>query len=92
MDFAILADHRVKLKESEKKDKYQWNIKVTFLPIMIVAIVTKGLIKGQEDLEIKERAETIQTTALFRSAGILRRIQETWGDLQSLRLQWKTIR
>ena len=23
VDFAVLADHRVKLKESEKRDKYQ---------------------------------------------------------------------
>ena len=30
MDFAVLADHRVKLKESEKKDKYldlTWELK-----------------------------------------------------------------
>ena len=32
----------------------------------------------------------IQTTALLRSARILRRVLETWGDL-SLKLQWKTI-
>ena len=35
--------------------------------------------------------ETIQTTALLRTARILRRIMETWGDLLSLKLQWKTI-
>ena len=43
--------------------------------------VTKGLIKGLEDLEIRGRVETIQTTALLRSARILRRVLETWGDL-----------
>ena len=58
--FAVPADHRVKLKESEKNDKYLdltralkklWNMKVTFLPIIIGAlgIVTKGLIKGLAD-------------------------------------------
>ena len=37
------------------------------------------------------RLETIQTTALLRSARILKRVLETRGDLLSLRLQWKTI-
>ena len=64
MDFAVRADHRVKLKESEKKDKYidltrelkkMWNMKATFILIIIGAlgIDTKGLIKEREDLEIK---------------------------------------
>ena len=42
------------------------------------------------DLEIRERMETIQTTALLRFTRILR-ILETLEDLHSLRLQWKTI-
>ena len=39
-------------------------MKVTFIPIIIKALdtVTKGLIKGLEDLEITERVEIIQTT------------------------------
>ena len=46
MDFAVSADHRIKLKECEKKDKYldlarqlkkQWNMKVTIIPIVIDA-------------------------------------------------------
>ena len=43
------------------------------VPIIIDALgtVTKELSKGLEDLEIKERVETIQTTALLRSARIL---------------------
>ena len=79
MDFAILADHRIKLKESEKKDKYLnftrelktlWNMKMVVKRIVISALstVTKGLVKGLEDLEIRGRVETIQTTALLRSA------------------------
>ena len=39
--------------------------------------VTKGLLKALEDLEYGGRVETIQTTALFRTARILRRLQET---------------
>ena len=68
-------------------------MKVTIIPILIGAFgtVTKGLLKGLEDLEVGSRVETIQTTALLRTARILRRPLETWGDLLSLRLQWKTI-
>ena len=51
--------------EREKKDKYLdlarelkklWNMKVTFIPIIIGALVrvTKGLIKGLKDLEIRD--------------------------------------
>ena len=90
------------LKECEKKDKYLdlarelkklWSMKVTIIPIVIGAFgtVTKGLLKRLEDLEVGGRVETIQTTALLRTARILRRALETWGDLLSLRLQRKTI-
>ena len=52
--FAVPADHRIKLKECEKKDKYLdlvrelkklWNMKVTIVPIVIGAFgtITKGL-------------------------------------------------
>ena len=102
VDFAVPADHRIKLKECEKKDKYLdlarelkklWNMQVTVTPIVIGAFgtVTKGLQKGLEDLEVGGRMETIQTTALLRTARILRRVQETWRDLLSHRLRWKTI-
>ena len=66
---------------------------VTTVPIVIGALgtVTKGLLKGLEDLEVGEQVETIQTTALMRMARILRRVLETWVDLLSLKLQWKTI-
>ena len=69
------------------------NMKVTIIPIVIGAFdtLTKGLLKGLEDLEFGGQVETIQTTALLKTARILRRVQETWGDLLSLNLQWKTI-
>ena len=38
---------------------------------------TKGLLKGLEDLEVGGRVETIQTTALLKTARILRRVLET---------------
>ena len=39
--------------------------------------ITKGIIKGPEDLEVDGRVETIQTTELLRTARILRRVLET---------------
>ena len=88
VDFAVPADHRIKLKECEKRDKYLdlarelkklWNMKGTIIPIVIGAFgtVSKGLLKGLEDLEIGSRVETIQTTALLKTARILRRVLET---------------
>ena len=67
-------------------------MQVTIIPIVIGAFgtVTKGLLKGLEDLEVGGRVKTIQTITLLRTARILR-VLETWGDLLSLRLQWKTI-
>ena len=52
---------------------------VTIIPIVIGAFgtVTKGLLKGLEDLEVGGRVETIQTTALLKMARILRRFLET---------------
>ena len=54
-------------------------MKVTIVPIVTVALgtVTKGLLKGLENLEIGGRVETIQTTALLRTTIILRRVLET---------------
>ena len=60
VDFAVPADHRINLKESEKKDKYLnfarefkklWNMKVTIVPIVIgvLSTIIKGLLKGLED-------------------------------------------
>ena len=88
VDFAVSAIHKVTLKESEKKDKNLGlvrelkklrNMKMTFLPIVIGALgtVTEGLVKGLEDLEIRGRVETIQITALLRSARIQTRVLET---------------
>ena len=54
-------------------------MKVTVIPIVIGALgrVTKRLVLGLEDLEIRERVETIQRVVLLRSAKIQRRILET---------------
>ena len=54
-------------------------MQVTIIPIVIGAFgtVSKGLLKGLEDLEVDRRVETIQTTALLRTARILRRVLKT---------------
>ena len=54
-------------------------MKVTIVPIVICAFgtVTKGLLKGLEDLEVSGRVETIQMTVLLKTARILRRVLET---------------
>ena len=87
VDFAGPADNKIKLKECEKKDMYLdlarelkklWNMQVTIIPIVIDAFgaVTKGLLKGLENLEVEGRVETIQTTTFLRTATILRRVLE----------------
>ena len=76
------------MKECERKDKYLhlvrelkklWNMKVTIVPIVIGALgtITKGLLKGLEDMEVGGQVETIQMTALQRTARILRWVLET---------------
>ena len=88
MDFAVLADHRVKLKENEKKDNYLklarelkklGNIRVIFISIVTGALgrVIEGFSKGLADLEIGGRVESIQTTTLLRSTRILRKLLST---------------
>ena len=52
-------------------------VKVISIIIGVLNTVAKGLVLGLEDLEIRERVETIQTTALLRSVRILRRVLET---------------
>ena len=51
MDLAVPADHKIKLKESEKKNNYldltrelkkMWNMKVTIITIVIGALGTVG--------------------------------------------------
>ena len=90
MGFFVPADHRVKSKGSEKKDKYLGfaigleklrNMKVMVIPILIGALgtFTKRLVQGLVDLEIRGRIETIQT--------IGQNTEKSPGDLLSLKLQ-----
>ena len=87
----VPADYRVKLKESEKRDTSKlldlarelknklWNIKEIVISIVNEAllIITKRLVVGLEDLDIRGRVEIIQSAVLLRLARILRRVLET---------------
>ena len=66
VDLTVPADHKVKLKETKKRDKYLdlakelkklSNRKATVTPILIgmLGTVTKGLVQEQEDLKIRGR-------------------------------------
>ena len=66
-------------------------MKVTIIPIVIGAFstVTKRLSKGLEDLDVGDRGETIQTTALLnrqnteKSPGDLRRLAVTQSPVKN---------
>ena len=105
------VDFYHRIKKREKKDKYLafarelkklGYMRVMFIPNVIgtLGIVIKGLVKELEDLEIRGRVGAIQSTTLLRSARILRRVLETWGDMLSfrpvkdhqLKLSWITLK
>ena len=85
VDFAVLADHLIKLKEFEKKDKYLdlarelkklWNMQVTIIPIVI------GVFGNNNKMITKWSGglgswQTSGDRPLLRMARILRRILET---------------
>ena len=81
VDFAVSADHRMKLKACEnyldlaRELKKLWNMELTFTLIVIGSqgTINKGLKKGREDFEIRGRVVTIQTNESLRSDRILRR-------------------
>ena len=88
MDFAVTVNRKVKIKENEKIEKFLdlarelkklWNLKIKDILFVIGAhgTVPWSLEKGLVGLEISARIETILTTALLRSARIVRRVQKT---------------
>ena len=94
VDVAVPRDHNVRIKESEKLEKYldlARNAQKFCMTVSVVLIIVRALgkiIKNQEksvkELEMKGRIETVQTTALLTSARILRRVLKSGGDLLSL--------
>ena len=89
LDFAIPANHRVKRKESEKRDKYLdlarelkklWNIKVTVIPI-VIGTGTEG--HGNKRTSGDDPNHSI--------VEIGQNTRKSPGVLLSPRLQWKAI-
>ena len=92
MDFAVRADHRVRLKEIEKKNKYLdfakelkklWNMKVTVIPIVIgtLVTVTKGFVHGQKDLGKKRTSGDNPNYSIVESG---QNTEKSSGDLGRL--------
>ena len=82
----VIGQNTVKSpRDSSERPSAYAGVKKSQIIIIIIIItvigvrgtVTKGLVQGLEDLEIRGRQETIQTTALLRSVRILRRVLET---------------
>ena len=94
MDFAVPTDQRIKLKECEKKDKYLDLARE--LKKSAFVTVSKGLLKGLEDLEDGGWVEIIQTTVLLRTAspGDLGRFDVTQTSVKDhqLTLMWNTLK
>ena len=88
------------MKKIDKYLDFAWELKklknmtITVVPIVVSALgmVPKVLKKKLEELKIRERIKTIQTIAMLRLVRIPRSVQVIWGDLLSIRLQWKTSR
>ena len=89
VDFVIPADHRVKLKKSERKNEYLdlaselkkktvENESDVYTNYNICSWYSyRRIINVLEDLEIRGQVETTQTTTQVTSARILRRVLET---------------
>ena len=82
MDFAVSVDHRGKMRESKKIDKYLhlarelkmlWN---TMVIVILIVVSMLGTIPKSLKIIIRGKIETIQTTSLLISARILRRVLE----------------
>ena len=101
MDIAVRMDHKLIIKESEKRQVHRhWQRTKKAMGHESNGDTNyywrawngpQRLGKGLEDLDITERNEIIEITALLRSPKIVWRIPETGGDLLSFQLQLKTI-
>ena len=99
MEFAVLANHGMKIKENEKRDKFLdlarelkklWNMRVTVIPIVIDALGTipKGFVKGTRKFRNQRMCGEHPNNSFIK---IRQNTEESSADLLSLRLQWKTL-
>ena len=80
------------IPESRQNLKKLRNMKVMVIPIVVgvLGTISKNLGKKIE-MKIRERIETIETTALLKSVRILSKSPQVSKTLLSLRLQEKTL-
>ena len=92
MDFAVSAEHKVKLKENEKRDKYPdfaielkkiQSMKVTVMPIGVLSTVTRGLEQETGGLGNKRMSGDHPNYSIIN---ISQNTEKSHGDLLSLRL------
>ena len=87
VDIAVPGDSNVLQKETEKYEKYQdlareikriWKSRTKVVPVVVGALgsVSKKLAGHLEQIRIKNRTRTMQTSALLGSAHILRKVLE----------------
>ena len=57
--------------------------------LVVFKTVYKGLEKRLKESDIRGRSDNLQTIGLLKLNRILRRVLDTWGEILSLRLQWK---
>ena len=78
-------ENEIKRKDKQVIGPYKrvkkklWDMRVAVIPIVVGMVLEKRL----EELEIRERIKALENTELLRSAKILRRDQDTWGELLS---------
>ena len=98
VDFTVVANHKVKMKEIKKINKYfdlaielkkLVKVKVTVMPKFIDVLRSeyRGFFFCKEKKNL--RKWKLETIALLRLARFLRSFHNVQGDLLSLRYQWK---
>ena len=101
IDFAVPVEHRIKLKECEKRDKYldlprelknygiwRWQLYQLWL---VLWHGCKRIIKGPGRFGSWRPSGDHPNNSIIENGQYTENFQETWGDLLSLNLQWKTI-
>ena len=100
MDCTVSANHRLKLKENERKDKYLdlarelkklWNMNVTVIPIVIGALGHQRLATGTGRLSNRRASGNHPNCSIIKIGENDKKCPGDWGDLLSLELKWETI-
>ena len=82
MDSTVPADHRFEGKEGEKLNKYLDLTKEVNMRVKVITFVSVSriLVKWVDELEIRRRIETIQTTHDENRLGWL---EESWSTVET---------